>query len=159
MVLLENRTFDELAVGDSATITRTLTRKDITLFAIISGDVNPAHLDDAFAADDIFHHVVAHGMWGGALISAVLGTRLPGPGTVYLEQSLQFRRAVTVGDEVRAAVTVREKIAAHGHVVLDCAVTNQDDAVVIAGEARVLAPTRKVRQQAPTLPQVCLSPG
>lgn len=76
---IENRTFAELKVGDSASIARTLTYRDIELFAIMSGDVNPAHVDEEFAKSDMFHQVIAHGMWGGALISTVLGTQLPDP--------------------------------------------------------------------------------
>ena len=81
MDMIENRTFDEIAVGDGASLVRTLSREDIELFAIMSGDVNPAHVDAEYAKTDIFHKVIAQGMWGGALISAVLGTELPGPGT------------------------------------------------------------------------------
>ena len=92
MQYIENRTYDELEVGDSAEITRTLRKEDIELFAVLSGDVNPAHVDDDFARSDAFHKVIAHGMWGGALISAVLGTELPGPGTIYLDQTLHFRK-------------------------------------------------------------------
>ena len=77
---IENRTFSELRVGDSASLSRTLTYQDIELFAIMSGDVNPAHVDKEFADSDMFHKIIAHGMWGGALISTVLGTQLPGPG-------------------------------------------------------------------------------
>ena len=94
MQFIENRTFDELRIGDSAELTRTLRKQDIELFAILSGDINPAHVDEGFAKTDIFHKVIAHGMWGGALISAVLGTELPGPGTIYLDQSLHFRHPV-----------------------------------------------------------------
>jgi acyl dehydratase len=79
---IQNRTFDELKAGETASLARTLTYKDIELFAIISGDVNPAHVDEVFAKSDMFHKVVAQGMWGGVLISTVLGTQLPGPGTV-----------------------------------------------------------------------------
>jgi acyl dehydratase len=86
---IENRTFDEIKVGDSASLTRTLTKRDIELFAVMSGDINPAHMDEEFAKSDMFHKVIAHGMWGGALISTVLGTQLPGPGTIYLGQSLR----------------------------------------------------------------------
>ena len=105
--LLRNRTFDELKVGDSASIERTLTMRDIQLFALQSGDVNPAHIDPAFAQSTRFQGVVAHGMWGGALISAVLGTRLPGPGTIYVDQSLSFHQQVMLGDTVTASVTAR----------------------------------------------------
>ena len=74
---IENRTFDEIAIGDSASTVRTLTEEDIELFAIVSGDVNPAHLDPTYAETDLFHRIIALGMWGGGLISAVLGTQLP----------------------------------------------------------------------------------
>jgi acyl dehydratase len=154
MSLLENRTFDEIAVGERAALTRTLRREDIQLFAAVSGDINPAHLDEQFAATDMFHHIVAHGMWGGALISALLGTALPGPGTIYLSQTLSFRRPVAIGDTVRAEVVVREKHAEKAHVVLDCVVTNQDDKVVIEGEAAVIAPREKVSREAPSVPRV-----
>ena len=152
MGLLENRTFDEIALGDRAAITRILRREDIQMFAAVSGDVNPAHLDDEYAATDIFHHIVGHGMWGGALISALLGTALPGPGTIYLSQTLSFRRPVAVGDTVRAEVVVREKHADKAHVILDCSVTNQDDKLVIEGEAVVIAPREKFSRPAPQLP-------
>jgi acyl dehydratase len=104
--LIENRTFDELKIGGSARLSRTLTRKDIELFAILSGDVNPAHVDDEFARSDMFHHIIAHGMWGAALISTVLGTELPGPGTIYLDQTLHFRAPTAPGDTVDVTVTV-----------------------------------------------------
>src|SRR5512147_1956460 len=101
----ENRTFDEIAVGDAASLARTLTAADIQLFAVMSGDVNPAHLDEEYARNDLFHKIIAHGMWGGSLISTLLGTQLPGPGTIYLGQTLRFRRPVAVGDAVTVAVT------------------------------------------------------
>ena len=104
--LLRNRTFDELALGDSAQMQRTLRTHDIELFALMSGDVNPQHLDPEFAANTRFHGVIAHGMWGGALLSALLGTRLPGPGTIYLSQSLKFLAPVHVGDTLTLSVTV-----------------------------------------------------
>ena len=87
---LHNRSFDEIAIGDHASLEREVTAADLQLFAVLSGDVNPQHLDPDFAAATRFHGVIAHGMLGGALISAVLGTRLPGPGTIYLGQTLQF---------------------------------------------------------------------
>src|SRR5450755_3291963 len=106
MDCIENRTFDELKIGETASLARTLTYKDIELFAIMSGDVNPAHVDEEFARSDMFHKVVAHGMWGGALISTVLGTQLPGPGAIYLGQSLRFRRPVAFGGTVKVPVAV-----------------------------------------------------
>jgi len=90
--MIENRTFAEIEIGDTASIIRTLNEQDIQLFALVSGDVNPAHMDADYAATDMFRRVIAHGMWGGGLISAVLGTELPGPGAIYLSQSLRFIR-------------------------------------------------------------------
>src|SRR6478752_7598157 len=110
---IENRTFPEIAVGDTASLTRTIRAQDISLFALASGDVNPTHLDRDYAATDRIHGVIAHGFWGGSLISAVLGTELPGSGTVYLGQTLKFLRPVRIGDCVTARVTVREKDAAN----------------------------------------------
>ncbi|MCA0341717.1 MAG: bifunctional enoyl-CoA hydratase/phosphate acetyltransferase [Proteobacteria bacterium] len=156
MQFIENKIFDELKVGDTAEITRTLRKQDIELFAVMSGDVNPAHVDEEFAKSDPFHKVIAHGMWGGALISAVLGTELPGPGTIYLDQSLSFRRPVGLGDTVTVRLTVREKIPDKKRVVLDCACTNQAGETVIKGEALVVAPTEKVRRPRALLPEVHL---
>src|SRR3989344_3187076 len=153
--LLENRCYDELAPGDSASITRTLTKQDIELFAILSGDVNPAHLDEAYARETPFHKVIAHGMWGGTLISTVLGTRLPGPGTIYVRQSLAFVRPVGLGDVVTVTVTVKDKLDKH-RVILDCLCSNQAGKPVITGEAEVIAPDVKVRRQAAALPELQL---
>jgi len=154
MQFIENRTFDELRIGDSAELTRTLRKQDIELFAILSGDINPAHVDEGFAKTDIFHKVIAHGMWGGALISAVLGTELPGPGTIYLDQSLHFRHPVGLGDSVVVRVTVREKNSENHQVTLDCVCLNQAGEVLIEGEARVQAPAQKVRRPRAMLPEV-----
>jgi phosphate acetyltransferase/phosphate butyryltransferase len=151
---IENRTLDELSVGDSAEMVRVLAQEDIELFAVMSGDVNPAHLDPAYADQTQFHHVVAHGMWGGALISAVLGTRLPGPGTIYTDQSLHFKRPVAIGDSITVRVTVAEIDHDSGHVTLDCLCHNQHGAVVIEGRAEVLAPRHKISRATATLPTV-----
>ncbi len=156
MTTIENRTFDEVKVGDSASLSRTLTKEDIELFAVMSGDVNPVHVDEQFAHDDMFHQIVAHGMWGGALISTVLGTELPGPGAVYRSQTLNFRRPVLIGDTVVVSVTVREKRPADHGVVLDCRVTNQEGQVVIEGTADIIAPTEKVRRNRVVMPEIRL---
>jgi acyl dehydratase len=79
MDLIENRTFDEIKLGDTASLVRTLRKEDIELFAIMSGDINPAHVDEAYARSDVFHKIIAHGMWAASLISTLLGTKLPGP--------------------------------------------------------------------------------
>jgi phosphotransacetylase/acyl dehydratase len=153
---IENRTFVELQVGDSASISRTLTRKDIELFAIMSGDVNPAHVDEEFARSDMFHRIIAHGMWGGALISTVLGTQLPGPGAIYLGQSLRFRKPVCVGDTITVTVTVAEKNTQKNRITLDCQASNQKGEVVISGTAEVIAPTEKISRERVVLPEVKL---
>lgn len=156
MQFIENKTFDEIQIGDSADLTRTLKHEDIELFAVMSGDVNPAHVDEDYANSDMFHKVIAHGMWGGALISAVLGTELPGPGTIYLNQNFDFRAAVGLGDTITIRVTVTAKDDAHQHVTLNCLCTNQNGDTVIQGEARVIAPTTKVRRPRTALPEVHL---
>ncbi|ACL55451.1 bifunctional enoyl-CoA hydratase/phosphate acetyltransferase [Methylobacterium nodulans] len=153
---IENRTLAEIRVGDTASLTRTLKPQDISLFAVVSGEVNPAHLDKDYAEADRFHGVIAHGLWGGSLISAVLGTELPGPGTIYLGQSLRFLRPVRVGDAITARVTVREKDAARARLILDCTCLNAQGEAVITGEAEVLAPTEKVRRPRVLLPEVHL---
>jgi phosphotransacetylase/acyl dehydratase len=156
MEYIENKTFEEIKVGDTAELTRELRSQDIELFAVMSGDVNPAHVDLEYAKAEIFHKVIAHGMWGGALISAVLGTQLPGPGTIYLNQSLTFRRPVGLGDTVLVRVTVKEKLADKRQLILECECINQEGETVIKGEARVIAPTEKVRRPRVVLPEVHL---
>ena len=154
---IENRTYDEIGVGDTATLTRTLRPEDIQLFAIMSGDVNPAHVDPEYAHSSMFHEVIAHGMWGGALISTVLGTEFPGPGTIYIGQTLRFSRPVKVGDTITIKITCKQKFDHNKHIVFDCLCTNQDNLKVIAGEAEVLAPTEKVKRERMELPEITIS--
>jgi len=153
---IENRTFDELKIGDTASISRTLTQKDIEVFAIMSGDVNPAHVDEEYAKSDMFHKIIAHGMWGGALISTVLGTQLPGPGAIYLAQSLRFRRPVGVGDTIVVTAKVSEMNEDKHRVTLECQAVNQCGEVVISGTAEVIAPTEKISRERVTLPEIKL---
>jgi len=155
--VLRNRTFDEIAVGDSASIERTLTAADIQLFAAMSGDVNPQHIDAEFAASTRFHGIIAHGMWGGALISAVLGTRLPGPGAIYLGQTLKFLAPVRVGDTLKVTITVTSRDETKHRLAIDCNCTNQEGKTVISGEANVIAPTERIERPRGTLPQVRIS--
>ncbi len=155
MTQIKNTTYDEIAIGDEASLSRTLTEADIALFAAISGDLNPAHLDGEFAKVTQYHDVVGHGMWSGALISAVLGTKLPGPGTIYVGQTLEFVRPVHLGDEITATVRTREK-GAKRRVVFDCTCTNQKGVVVANGEAIVLAPDEKFESELPEAPRAVL---
>jgi phosphate acetyltransferase len=141
----ENITFDELQVGQSAQLVRSVTFEDIQAFAAVSTDTNPVHLDPEYASTTPFKTVIAHGMLGGALISAVLGNQLPGPGVIYLQQDLRFRRPVRVGDTLTVTLTVTEKQAEKKRVTLDCVVANQNQEKVIEGSALVMAPTEKVR--------------
>ena len=154
MQYIENKTFDEIQIGDTASLNRTLSQHDIGLFAIASGDVNPAHVDEAYAKSGMFHDIIAHGMWGGALVSAVLGTELPGPGTIYLNQSLSFRGPVKIGDTVTVSVTVTEKNIEKKRLMLDCLCINQDGKTVTKGVAEVIAPAEKVRRPRVILPDV-----
>lgn len=156
MDYIENRTFDEITIGETASIARALTQDDIELFAVMSGDVNPAHVDEEFARSDMFREVIAHGMWGAALISTVLGTKLPGPGTIYLGQTLRFHRPVKIGDTVTVTVSAADKDADKRRVTFDCQCVNQAGEVVISGQAEILAPTDKIRRQRITLPKVYL---
>ncbi len=155
--IIENRTFDEIAVGEKASLSRTVTQEDIDLFAIVSGDVNPAHMDPAYAKTDIFHRVIAHGMLGAGLISNVLGTKLPGPGTIYMGQDLRFLRPVDIGDTITATLTVTEKHPEKGDLLLDCHCSNQKGQEVISGTAHVRAPRDKVRVSRVELPEVRLT--
>lgn len=133
--------FDELSIGQSAEITHTVGERDIEAFAEVSGDNNPVHLDEAYAKTTTFGGRIAHGMLSAAYISAVLGTRLPGPGAIYLSQSLRFRRPVKIGDEVTARATVKALDEKRGHVTLEtvCLVGGK---AVLEGEALVMAPQR-----------------
>ena len=153
---IENRTFDEIEVGESAGLERTLSWRDVELFAVMSGDINPAHVDEEYARSDRFHGIVAHGMWGASLISTLLGTQLPGPGTIYLEQTLCFRHPITIGDTISVSVAVASKDQTHHRVALDCRCVNQRGETVIDGTAMVLAPTEKVRRPRFVLPEVSL---
>lgn len=159
LATVRNRTFDEITVGETASIERTVSHKDIELFAVLSGDVNPQHLDEDYAASTRFQGVIAHGMMGGALISAVLGTRLPGPGTIYLGQTLRFLAPVRVGDQLRIGVTVTTRDEATKRLTLACECVNQDGTTVITGEAEVVAPSERIERARTTLPEVNLSVG
>lgn len=153
--LIANKTYDEIVIGESASLVKTLRKDDIELFALVSGDLNPTHLDDEYASNSPLKKVVGHSMWTGSLISGVLGTHLPGPGTVYRRQSFEFHRPVTIGDVITATVTVTGKNDGNT-VELDCACTNQEGKLVANGKAEVVAPTEKVSRVLHELPDVKL---
>ncbi len=154
---LENHPFAEIRVGDSASLVRNVTNRDIQLFAAVSGDVNPAHVDALYAKSSHFHEIIAHGMLGASLISTVLGTRFPGPGTIYLGQTLKFLKPVHIGDTVTVTVTVKSLDAVKHRVILDTRCVDQEGDVVIEGEAEVMAPAEKLRIHRTELPEPLLA--
>lgn len=156
METLENFTFDELSIGQSASYSKTVGERDIILFAAVSGDVNPVHLDPAFAANTMFKERIAHGMFTGAVVSAALALTLPGPGAIYLNQSLSFRAPVKIGDTITVQLQVTEKREDKKFVTLACEVVNQHGKTVATGTAQVIAPPQKMRIQAPPLPTITI---
>lgn len=128
-------TFSELRTGMRESLSHTVTREDIDRFADVTGDRNPIHVDEAFAADSRFGRPIAHGMFGAGLISAVLGMKLPGPGNMYMEQSLRFLKPVFIGDTITAAAEITDLIPEKYRVRLSTTCTNQDGVIVIEGEA------------------------
>lgn len=148
MTVFTNVTYDELSVGQSASLTRKLTSEQIQAFALVTHDYNPAHLDEEYANNSMFKGVIGHGMWAAGLISALLGTKFPGLGTIYLNQSLSFRRPVYPNDTLTATLTVKSKDDEKKWVTLVCEVTNQDGKAVVTGEAQVIAPSEKISREA-----------
>jgi len=134
---------DELSVGQVAELAKTVTESDIVLFAGVTGDFNPVHVDAEAAKQSVFGERIAHGMLSAGFISAVLGMRLPGPGSIYLSQTLRFTKPVRIGDTVTARVEVVEVIAAKRRVRLATTCRNQNDEVVVEGEAVVMMEKRE----------------
>ena len=132
---------EDLAVGQSASYARTVTEADIVLFAGVSGDTNPMHLNEEFAKRTRFKGRIAHGMLSAALISTVLGTKMPGPGSIYLNQTLKFRAPVKAGDTVVARATV-SAIVPEKRLVTLTTTCHVGDTLVVEGEAVVMAPSR-----------------
>jgi phosphate acetyltransferase len=153
---IENKTFNEINIGDVATLVRTLRPEDIQMYAILSGDLNPTHVDPEYARSSAFREVVGHGMWGSMLISNILGTEFPGPGTVYIDQTLHFGSPIRVGDTLTVTVTCQRKFERNNHMIFDCQCYNQDNENVISGMAEVKAPTEKVRRPKISLPELRL---
>ncbi len=153
MPTIENITYDEITIGQSATLKRTLTNDDIILFCAMSGDVNPSHFEQAGRQ----HRIVGHGLWGASMISALLGNELPGPGALYKSQTLTFKTPVGLGDTITVTITVTAKNDADKSITFDCQARNQKDEVVYTGVAEVYAATDKRREERVDLPEVKLS--
>lgn len=134
------KTIDTIQIGDSASFTKTVTEADVILYAGISGDLNPAHINDEHAKGSMFGQRIAHGMLSAGFISAVLGMYLPGPGTIYMGQELRFVKPVYIGDTVTATATVSERIVEKNRLKLETVVTNQRGETVITGTATVMPP-------------------
>lgn len=132
--------YDQINLGDSASFTKTLSESDVYLFAGITGDLNPAHVDAVSAANGMFKQRIAHGMLSASFVSTVLAMHLPGPGTIYVAQELQFRAPVLIGDTVTAKVECIEKLEPRKWLKFKTTVTNQDGKLVVDGAATVIPP-------------------
>jgi len=135
-------TIDEIEIGQEASFSKTITEADVTIYAGVTGDFNPAHINEEYAKNTMFKGRIAHGMLGAGLISAVLGTKLPGPGTIYISQNLKFTAPVQIGDTVTATVRLKSKNEEKNRVIMETVCTTQNGKDVIIGEA-VLMPPKK----------------
>mgnify|MGYP000448037065 CR=1 FL=1 len=134
----KGKTIDQLNIGDRASMSKQITERDVIRFAELTGDINPIHMDKLYAEQTIFGERIAHGMLTASLISAVLGIKLPGPGNIYVSQTLKFKAPVKFGDVIEAEVEVVEKIPERNRVRLSTVCRNQHGTVVLEGEAVVL---------------------
>lgn len=144
---MNGMTINEITVGDCATFSKTVTESDIYLYAGIIGDFNPAHINQAYAEKTFFKKRIAHGMLSAGFISTVIASHLPGPGTIYIRQELDFTAPVYIGDTITATVTVVETETDKNRVTLDTRCENQDGVVVINGKAIVSPPKKIFRRQ------------
>jgi 3-hydroxybutyryl-CoA dehydratase len=138
--LMMGKTIEELQVGDTARFSKTVSESDVYLFAGVTGDLNPAHVNEDYARNTFFETRIAHGMLSASFISTVIGTMLPGPGTIYMRQEVSFLAPVKFGDTVTAVVEVAEVIAEKKRVRLKTYCVNQDNTTVVDGEALVSPP-------------------
>lgn len=137
---------EELEVGQQASFSKTISETDVYMYAGITGDVNPAHIDETYAKETRFRTRIAHGMLSAGLISAVLGTQLPGPGSIYVSQMLEFKAPVYIGDTITAKVTVKELKKEKNRVLLKTSCYNQNGDLVTDGAA-LMMPRRKVETE------------
>ena len=156
MSTLTNLTYDEIQLGQTASYSKTLTEKELILFAAVSGDVNPVHLDASFAATTQFNERIAHGAWTSSLISAAIALELPGPGSVYVSQDISFRMPVKLGDTITINLEVSEKTDRREMVTIKTVAVNQHGKAIAKGTAVVIAPTEKLTIPAPVLPEIAI---
>ena len=143
--------YDSLEVGQKATFSKLVTEHDIMLFASMSGDRNPVHLDAEYAAGTMFKERIAHGMFSGALISAAVACELPGPGTIYLGQQMELKLPVKLNDTLTVQLEILEKLPKY-RVRIGTRVVNQKDEVVVDGEALIMAPRKEQSVELAELP-------
>ena len=137
---MQGYTIGQMKIGQKATFSKTISESDVYMFAGVTGDVNPAHVNEAYAQTTPFKTRIAHGILSAGLISAVLGTQLPGPGAIYESQTLKFTAPVRIGDTITATATVKELIPERNRVVIETVCRNQEGVVVTTGEAVLLPP-------------------
>lgn len=154
MTSLENTPFDELEVGMTATFSKTVSEEDIKLFAILSGDTNPIHLDEEYAKTTPFGGCIAHGAICAIIISAAVATQFPGPGSIYAGQEMRFKKPVRPGDTLTAHLELLEKKRRGNIVLIDNVIKNQHGETVFLGVSTVVAPSDKVIAKPVTLPKV-----
>lgn len=148
-----NTPYEALEVGQTASYTRTVQEREVQLFAELSGDRNPVHLDADYASKTLFKERIAHGMYTGALISAAVACELPGPGTIYLGQKMTFEKPVKLGDTLTVRLEILEKLPKF-KVRIATRVFNQRDELVVDGEAEILAPRKQQSVTLATLPSI-----
>ncbi|MCF7203269.1 MaoC family dehydratase [Pseudomonas oligotrophica] len=153
MTSISNTPYSALEVGQKASYEKTVDERDIQLFAAMSGDRNPVHLDADYAAGTLFRERIAHGMFSGALISAAVACTLPGPGTIYLGQTMKFTRPVKLGDTLVVRLEILEKLPKN-RVRVATQVYNQNEEIVVDGEAEVLAPRKQETVELKELPPI-----
>ena len=154
MCKLENIPFEELIVGTRASLSRTLKEEDLLLFAKVSGDTNPVHLNEEYAKGTQFGGRIAHGMWTASLISCALATKLPGPGGIYLGQELKFLRPVKIGETVTVELEILEINKRRGRATVSTNVVNGNGKVVVRGKAEIMPSSEKVIIDEYTLPAI-----
>ncbi|WP_070885406.1 MaoC family dehydratase [Pseudomonas sp. D1-3] len=155
MTQSSNTPYEALEVGQTASYSKAVEERDILLFAAVSGDHNPVHLDAEYAATTLFKERIAHGMFSGALISAAVACTLPGPGTIYVGQQMSFQKPVKLGDTLTVRLEILEKLPKF-RVRIATRVFNQHDELVVDGEAEIIAPRKALTVELATLPPISI---
>jgi len=140
------KTIDELHIGDAAEFTKTISESDIYLFAGVTGDLNPAHINESYAKNTFFKTRIAHGMLLAGFISGVIGMKLPGPGSIYIRQELKFLVPARIGDTITARVEVTQMQSEKNRITLKTTCTNQENTLVMDGEA-LISPPKKAKSK------------